>query len=366
MKRPAAILVLGLAVFAGAACGKKGPLEPPLAREPKPVERLTTFQRGGSVILEWTNPVKSIDGRPLGPLAAVEIWVLEVERWAGKEVPRPQDFEAKARLGRRVPAKDLRPASQASSQKSSDVMFAYPISGAKPVFPAMAFAIRVLDGRKRPSKFSAPVVVETRTCPLAPEIRDIRVFKDRTEVSWTPPKANIDGSSPAEVAGYNVYRSEGAGRLEKLGSSPPTGLVFKDSRFSFDVPYTYVVRARAAGPDPNLESDDSAPRDITAEDIFPPDPPSGLVALSGPGGISLSWEAGREDDVAGYKVWRKEEGGEPGFVPLTPELLPGNVFTDSSVHKGKTYVYAVSAVDKKGHESAKTESGLVGLKGNGA
>jgi len=363
MKRPAGILAIGMVVLLASACGRKGPLQPPLARGPQAVEGLAAHQQGGSVILEWTNPLKSIDGRPLESLEAAEIWVLELRPADAKQPPGLQDFEARARLGRRVSPKELQPSPRAAAGRAPDVLFAYPIAGDNAAPPAMAFAVRVLDGKKRPSKFCAPVVVETRACPLPPEIQDVRVFKDRIEVAWAAPAANTDGSAPADISGYNVYRAEGRGKPERLTPAPTTNRTFEDRRFSFDAPYTYVVRACASGPDTSLESADSTPRDVVAKDIFPPDPPAGLVAISGPGGISLSWEAGREEDVAGFRVWRKEEGGS-GFVSLTSVPLTGNSFTDSAAGKGKSYIYAVSAVDKNGNESPKTESGPVAMKGN--
>jgi len=374
MKRPAGIFAIGLAVLLAAACGRKGPLQPPLARGPQAVDGLTAHQRGGSVILEWTNPVKSIDGRPLESLEAAEIWILELRPGDGKRPLGLQDFEARARLGRRVLPKEFQPSPRAAAGRSPDVMFAYPISGEKAAPPVMAFAVRVLDSKKRPSKFCAPVVVETRVCPLPPEIQDVRVFKDRIEIVWAAPRANTDGSVPARVSGYNVYRTEARANPEKLTPLPTVGLSLEDRRFDFGASYTYVITACVAGDGPNpwehdVESDDSAPREVVPRDIFPPDPPRGLAVVAAPDVISLTWDiVGYEvgyEGPAGYRVWRKE-AGEPGFIPLTPELLPGNVFTDSSVRKGKTYVYAVTAVDKKGKESAKTESGPVSLKGNGA
>ncbi|MGZ4886925.1 MAG: LPS translocon maturation chaperone LptM [Candidatus Aminicenantales bacterium] len=363
MKRPAGIIAIGLAAFLAAACGRKGPLQPPLARGPQAVEGLTAHQQGGAVILEWTNPAKSIDGRPLESIEAAEIWVLGLRPGEGKMPLGLPDFEARSRLGRRVLPKEFQPSPRAAATRSPVVMFAYPISGEKAGSSVMAFAVRILDSKKRSSKFSAPIVVETRVCPLPPEIQDVRVFKDRIEIDWAAPQSNTDGSAPAEVAGYNVYRAEGRAKPEKLTPSPIADRTFGDRRFSFGVPYSYVVRACAAGPDASVESANSAPRDVMAKDVFPPDPPAGLVALSGPGGISLSWDAGREEDIAGYRVWRKEEGGFE-FVSLTAVLVAGNSFTDATAGKGKAYVYAVSAVDTNGNESPKTESGPVYLKGS--
>jgi predicted small lipoprotein YifL len=361
MKRLAAILALGLAVFFVPACGRKGPLQPPAAREPKPAESLTAFQRGGSIILEWTNPAKYLDGRPLAAAGSTsELWTLE----SGPEAKtRPQalkEFETRARPVRRITSREARPV---PAGVSGAVTFAYPLAGSLTGHRTLAFSVRLLDARGRPSKLCPPVLVETRVCPLPPVIRDVRVFADFIEISWTPPAANIDGSSPPAVTGYTVYRSEGGGEPEKLAPSPASGPSFEDRRFQFGTPYAYFVRALASGGDSGLESDDSAVRTVVPRDVFPPNAPAGLVAISGPEVISLSWDPVRAGDLAGYRVWKKEEG-QPEFAPLAQGLLPGTAFTDPAVQKGKSYVYAVSAEDTNGNESPKTETGPISLKGS--
>ena len=103
MKREARILALGLAVLLGPACGKKGPLQPPLSAGPQPVEGLTARQRAAAVILEWTNPERAVDGRPLGALDAAEVWVFERGLPPGFRPGSGKDVEKAARLARRIP-----------------------------------------------------------------------------------------------------------------------------------------------------------------------------------------------------------------------------------------------------------------------
>lgn len=77
MARPRATLLLALAAVCLAACGRKGPLELPSGRAPMPTADLAAAVEGGEVVLSWTNPTKTLAGRPLRELAAVEIWVFE-------------------------------------------------------------------------------------------------------------------------------------------------------------------------------------------------------------------------------------------------------------------------------------------------
>jgi fibronectin type 3 domain-containing protein len=67
----------------------------------------------------------------------------------------------------------------------------------------------------------------------------------------------------------------------------------------------------------------------------------------------LSWQPNAEQDVAGYVIYRREAGGEwQRLSAATPVVEPA--FHDTKVEAGHKYEYAVSAVDKGGHESVRS------------
>jgi len=113
----------------------------------------------------------------------------------------------------------------------------------------------------------------------------------------------------------------------------------------------------------------SATVTVPMPDIFPPDPPTGLVASPGfvggePGSqapdqtpeqtprpaIDLSWEPAIEPRVAGYRVYRRE--GEGTARRLNSELVPVPAYRDLTVEAGRRYTYRVTALDGAGNESA--------------
>jgi fibronectin type 3 domain-containing protein len=85
--------------------------------------------------------------------------------------------------------------------------------------------------------------------------------------------------------------------------------------------------------------------------------PTGLQAVfSGPGQppfIDLVWAPNTDADLAGYNVYRHEPGGPP--VKINTELVKTPAFRDANVSAGKVYLYAISAVDARGNESAHSE-----------
>ena len=106
-----------------------------------------------------------------------------------------------------------------------------------------------------------------------------------------------------------------------------------------------------------VEGDDTPEVKIFAHDVFPPAVPSGLQAVfSGPGQepfIDLIWAPVTDADLAGYNVYRHEEGAAAMKLNAAPEATPG--FRDTEVVPGKIYFYSVSAVDQRGNESARSE-----------
>jgi fibronectin type 3 domain-containing protein len=72
-----------------------------------------------------------------------------------------------------------------------------------------------------------------------------------------------------------------------------------------------------------------------------------------PAAIDLSWQPVMEADMAGFIVYRREGSSEwQRISPVEPVIGPA--FHDAHVEPGHTYIYAVSAIDKSGHESARS------------
>ena len=69
--------------------------------------------------------------------------------------------------------------------------------------------------------------------------------------------------------------------------------------------------------------------------------------------IDLSWQPDTETDLAGYIVYRRE--GDAAWQRISPaQPVVGPAFHDAHVQAGHTYIYAVSAIDQSGHESARS------------
>ncbi len=319
-------------------------------------EAATVVQRGATLYVGWKNPVKSVDGTPLSGVSEAEIWVLEQERGkiaTGKM--SAMEFEGKARLAVLLKKEDLDALRKEKGTDGAVFVYPYSLSGKKPASLNVSFAVRVRDARSRTSGFSDPAAFDPRVGPAPPLELAARVLDDRIELVWKAPAANFDGSVPVTVSGYNVYRKGEDGPAKLVNTSLVRETKFEDTDVAFGVPVRYFIRASGTETPPYAESDDSEAREIVPQDVFPPAAPAGVVPVTGHGSVSLSWEANREKDLAGYRVRRRAEG-EAEDVLLTPALLLENAYTDATIEKGKRYRYSMSAVDIRGNESARTET----------
>lgn len=358
MKRYGGHLVFLFSLCFIFSCGKKGPISPPFIRIPQTIEAWAAFQRGEHIVIEWTNPSSYEDGRPLPGVSGVELWVCERERPASGE---PEDvaadaFPDEAKLAQNL-TEDKFPEHLKDAEKNRpplELTMAYRLPKEAAGKKSFSFGLRVRDTRGRKSGLSGIRRVEPKALPLPPKGVQTTVFEDRVEIRWEPPAGNIDGSSPAFVKGYNVYRSAGRGRPRLLNSSLVLNRTFDDRDFVFESNYLYFVRASFTETVPFEESEDSEPTRVVPRDVFPPSPPAGLTAISGAGMITLAWDANREKDLAGYRVWRKEEGRDD-FQLLTPVPISAASFNDSAVEKNRQYHYAITALDRAGNESPKAE-----------
>jgi hypothetical protein len=344
------ILFSGLTVLAG--CGKKGPIQVPLARTPQTVRDFGVLQRGYRVFLTWTNPEATIDGSPIGEVAAVEIWMIKEERGA-QETPKKwtaAEFENKAERLTQILADHFEefPAGEGGAAK---LRYLYLPEEKDFGRETLTFALRVRDGKRRTSQFSGPISLELLRPPRPPQKLQAAVFEDHIQIIWEKPEEA--GEESAEPKGYNVYRSDAENLVARLNSALVKKLEYLDKNFTFGQTYSYLVRTVLESKPP-LESEDSAPLEITPEDTFPPARPSGLTAIAGSGLIALSWEAGRESDLAGYRVWRRiADRGE--FVPIASLTAAESSFQDAEVEKNKRYEYAITALDIAGNESPKSD-----------
>ena len=332
--------------FTFAACGKRRPPQPPVEGVPQRTELLSGVQRGNQVILSWPAPRRNASDESVQSIRRVDVYRLA----EAVNDPLPlteEEFSARANLIGSVTAEQIAGAAQTLAYTDE-------LSLSEPV--RLRYAVRYVNAAGQRASFSNFLLIEPAASvsqPPAvsqtPEIRENAVI-----IRWDAPFANVDNTRPANLLGYNVYRSsrsQNEPAQTPLNSRPVNETSFADQTFAFGEEYVYVVRAVSLGTGGEpVESLNSNSVEVKPVDLFKPAPPTGLTlaATPTPLRISVFFAANQERDIAGYNVYRSTDPDLPKdqWTKLNRDLLERTTFQDEAVKSGQRYFYYVTAVDK--------------------
>ncbi|NQX62604.1 S-layer homology domain-containing protein [Paenibacillus qinlingensis] len=89
-------------------------------------------------------------------------------------------------------------------------------------------------------------------------------------------------------------------------------------------------------------------------DTTPPIAPAALTGTAGDSVVSLSWTANTESDLMGYKVYASTDDGATWTSRANVAGGSVTTYSVSGLTNGVTYLFAITAVDASGNESAKS------------
>jgi uncharacterized protein len=227
----------------------------------------------------------------------------------------------------------------------------------------LRYAIRYVNAAGQRAAFSNFLLLEPAARISQPPTMITtgkEVSEDAITITWQPPVANIDGSTPVNLLGYNVYRvtgqdSEGS---QPINDAPISGTQYEDRNFKFGETYRYTVRAVSLGTEGGqVESLNSNSISVSPLDTFAPSAPASITVAAAPGRLSIFFPANPEPDIAGYNIYRSSDPDLPkgSWNKLNLELLTRTTFQDEKVESGRRYYYYLIAVDQAGNVSPSSE-----------
>jgi hypothetical protein len=187
-----------------------------------------------------------------------------------------------------------------------------------------------------------------------------RTVQDAASRAASASRSGVLGglAGPAKEPAETHLRVEATNeRTDPGGTIDRTALIGRTYRYTAQRVRTVVLNGQTF----EVRSLPSAAVTVTVENVFPPDVPSGLVAVpafSGSGdaktpAIDLSWEPDAELHLAGYRIYRSDLGGPAdSWQRLGSALLTSPAYRDLRVAAGHRYAYRVTAVSDAGKESA--------------
>ena len=208
--------------------------------------------------------------------------------------------------------------------------------------------------RNNKNQFAEPgkeTVITPVPIPPPPEGCLTEVTEDSINVKWAAPTANMDGSQPARIAGYNIYRGLSEEALDVVATE------FEDRHFQFGNTYYYRIGTVGSIRNPYAESVPSKPCTAVAQDKFSPAPPSDFHAILDGDTVYLQWSLSSSPDVAGYRIYRQEKGSKTRRI-LHKELITGFSFRDNPKDFDRSWEYIIQAVDRNGNESTEVRTEL--------
>ena len=358
-RRPVArhlLLVLAVCALSWApTCGKRRPPLSPIERIPQRTELLSGAQRGNQVILSWPAPLRNASEGSVQSIRRVDVY--RVAERPNSPLPlTEEEFAARATLIGSLTYDEIKKAGNTLTYIDTLELAGVPAR--------LRYAVRYVNAAGQSAAFSNFYLMEPAAKVAEPPII-IKTGKEYSEtantITWEAPKANTDGSTPVNLLGYNVYRTEAsrpqAGQ-SPLNSQPITATQYQDRSFTFGEKYVYVVRSVSLGTEGKpVESLNSNSIQLAPVDTYPPAAPEKPSIGTAAGKLSIFWVANAEPDLAGYYLYRSTDPNLPQdkWTKLTPGLYTKTTFTDENVESGKTYYYYVVALDKAGNTSASSE-----------
>ncbi|HEY9172017.1 MAG TPA: fibronectin type III domain-containing protein [Verrucomicrobiae bacterium] len=200
------------------------------------------------------------------------------------------------------------------------------------------YVVSAVNAGGESANSSAASATPQVAAPAAPTGLMTTAVDARVKLAW---------NASTGATSYNVKRATSA-------NGPFTTIVAGITKPSYnDTPppgastYYYVVSAVNAGG----ESPNSPAVSVTMPDSATPMAPTGLKAEAGDGGkMKLTWNQSTSPNIVGNKVYRSTTSG--GDYALIASVSARKSYTDSGLSRGKTYYYAVTALDASGRESA--------------
>ncbi len=377
----AAALVLALA-----ACGKRGDPLPPLPTNPQPVTSLRLAQRADQLQMSLVAPRATAGGVRLGVLEVETVRLdgagdlQKTGRHTRRRVAPGETFTEQGTLP--APGMQIRIAARAIARGQASGWSPVATLTVQPAVPAPHDLTAALQGEAvavawqgvvpsppptpppspspspspaagpTPSPAAGPASSPTAGRPPSPTA--VPSGSPRPGVSPPPGKTVVPSpAAPPKPAGptrgFWVYRRN---PLAKFGapiqSTPQAANAFLDRTVALGESWCYAVTTVVAT-DPAVESAPSNESCLAVKDITPPAPPAGVSALAREDAVEVSWSPSAEADLAGYRIYRAEEGGQPARVAEAPATETS--WRDTAAGQGAPRYYAVSAYDKAGNES---------------
>ncbi|HVF22388.1 MAG TPA: fibronectin type III domain-containing protein, partial [Pyrinomonadaceae bacterium] len=291
-------LVVVALVFAAPGCGKRRPPLPPVERVQQRTELLSGAQQGTEVILSWPAPRRNAPDSSVQSIRRIDVYRLAESPGAPLGLTE-DEFAARATLVGSVTFEQIQTAGDTLTYRDALELAGQPTR--------LRYALRYVNASGQRAAFSNFLTIEPAARIAQPPVLSPspNIAEDAITLTWAPPAANIDGSTPVNLLGYNVYRTDESQtdvNQTPINSALVSGTTYSDRNFKFGQDYRYLVRSVSLGTGgAQVESLNSNAVAAQPRDVFAPAPPERPSIAPDPsfGRLAIFFAANKESDIAG-------------------------------------------------------------------
>ena len=318
------LLAALLTVFCG--CGRKTPPIPPGAAIPVAITNLQASMDSQAITLRWSYPRQAINGRAIKKVRSFLVDKAEIP--AADYCPGcPVHYDTTIT----VAAKGHDPGDTITLQDrdlKADYYYIY--------------TVRASSGWAVVSQPSNRVVLLRQSLPLPPGHVTATPGDQVVTLQWQPVTRREDGSPLAGAPRYQILRSSDGRTFRPVGKAQ-TATSYRDAGLLNGQSYYYQIRA--------VLGEKAEAHGLTSEivqtrplDMSPPLPPRNVTAVRLAQGVKIFWQASPDTDVAGYNIYRRQQGGEKMLIGSSDGRAIS--FVDTATLPPGSYFYTVTAFDQ--------------------
>ena len=308
------------------------------------------------MILSWPAPQRNAPDSSVQSIRRIDVYRL-AEKPGAPLALTEEEFAARSTLVGSVTFEQIQTAGDTLTYRDVLELAGQPTR--------LRYALRYVNASGQRAAFSNFLTIEPAArIAQAPTLSsDPKLTEDAITLTWQAPTANIDGSTPVNLLGYNVYRmdeSQNEANQVPINSTLVSGTQYADKNFQFGSSYRYIVRSVSLGTGgAQVESLNSNSVPVAPRDTFPPAAPERPSIAPDPsfGRLAIFFAPNKEPDVAGYDLYRSTDPNLPKdqWTKLNQTILTRTTYQDDRVESGKTYYYYLRAVDQAGNVSPPSE-----------
>ena len=314
-------MALAAASLFASGCGYIGAPLVPLANVPQKITDLAVIQRGDSLIVHCSLPLRTTENILIKTPVKLDL-----------RIGVPNDpFNA---------AEWAQQAKSISNPDIKDTLVTYQISTREWTGKSVVLGVRAIGSNGKDSDWSNFQTIPVVIPPETPSVHELEITAAGVKVTWT-----------GRGDQFRVLRSGGDANFAVMATV--TAHEWLDTTIEYGKPYSYMVQALAdLG---NQRVAESGPRKSTPPRTFEDNPagplPPGCAPIPLPTRSRWCGKLIPNPILAGYRVYRAV--GEGPFEKLADvNAVPS--YSDTAIEHGKTYRYVLTALDKSNNESARS------------